>query len=145
MIIKDLKRKLGQEIFNYLNAKILNLPEYKFNINDIENTGIVFLNNEPMVSKYYFDDEKYNRVNYDIYYFANKANHKIQLDNLDNILIELKNIKSVIIDTEIYEFPIIYINGKPFQSSNWTVCTLDGFEDAFQVYKINLEIVCVKK
>lgn len=143
-MIKNLRRKLGQEIYNFLKSKILDLPDYKYNINDVQNAGIVFLNSAANNPKYYFD-ENYSRLNYDIYYFANKADHKNQLDNLDNILIELTNINSVIIDNEIYELPIIYINGKPFQSTNWTVCTLDGFEDSFQVYKINFEFVCVKK
>lgn len=144
MQILDLKRQMGQEIYSHLKKIIPTLPEYKFNINDVQNSGIVFLNSRPQNSKLYFDCVT-ERLNYSIFYFASKSEHKKQLDNLDVILDELIKIDKIQIGQDTFLFSIIYLNGKPFQPSNWTACDLDGFEDAFQVYKIEYEIVCVKK
>lgn len=144
MQITDLKRQMGQEIYFHLKKIIPKLPEYKFNINDVQNSGIVFLNTQPTNSKLYFDDTT-NRLNYSIYYFASKSEHKNQLDNLDIILDQLIKIKEIQVGQDTFLFSIIYLNGKPFQPSNWTACDLDGFEDAFQVYKIDYEIVTIKK
>lgn len=136
----SLQLEVGQKIYDFLKEKIPNLPEYRFNINNIKNSAIILLAVNPNIK----------------YYFGNVRNFSFQLYNVNAVGDSLmstqlkqnekiidclrKDFKNIIINEKKYEIVSIMLNGSQQPLVDWISATLDGYDQTSQIYLLNLDI-----
>lgn len=93
------------------------LPPLRFDINDLENDGLIFRAEQP--ESYFYFGEVYN-FRYTIFYISPNGNdaHFKQLNNLNLIVNKLNDLKKIELKNKVYNIITVLINGEPWPKTN---------------------------
>lgn len=137
--------EVAQAVYDELNNNIPNLPEYRFNINNIINSAIIIVALNPTMKLYFGDIRNFSFQLYNINTVGDELIYQQLKQNQQIIDFLRKDLKYIIINNEKYEIISIAINGTQQPQVDWVTTTLDGVDETLQVYMLNLEIQIMKK
>lgn len=137
--------EVAQAVYDELNNNISNLPEYRFNINNIINSAIIIVALNPTMKLYFGDIRNFSFQLYNVNTVGDELVYQQLKQNQEIVDFLRKDLKYIIINNEKYEIISIAINGTQQPQVDWVTTTLDGVDETSQVYMLNLEIQIMKE